>query len=132
MRYPRLFFKNEELVYHVISRTALSGYALADQDKSLLLRLITQLSQVYFFDVLAFCIMGNHFHLMVRNSKEQNFTDEEILNRLFNYYPKFRKDPDHWRPFFQSQIPLWRKKLANISEFIKDLKQRFSRVYNRN
>ena len=94
MRYPRLFFKNEELVYHVMSRTALSGYVLTDHEKSFLLRLITQLSQVYFFDILAFCIMGNHFHLMVRNRKEHHFSDEEILNRLYNYYPKFRKKPE--------------------------------------
>ena len=131
MRYPRLFFKNEELVYHVMSRTALPGYVLTDHDKSLLLRLITQLSKVYFFDILAFCIMGNHFHLMVRNRKEHHFSDEEILNRLYNYYPKFRKDPDHWRPIFKSEIPFWRTKLSNISEFIKDVKQRFSRIYNR-
>jgi len=68
---------------------------------------------------------------MVRNRKEQHFNDEEILNRLYNYYPKFRKKPDYWRPIFQSEIPFWREKLSNISEFIKDLKQRFSRVYNR-
>jgi len=68
---------------------------------------------------------------MVRNRKEQHFSDEEILNRLYNYYPKFRKDPDHWRPIFKSEISFWREKLSNISEFVKDLKQRFSRVYNR-
>ena len=131
MRYPRLFLKNEELVYHVMSRTALPGYVLTEKEKSFLLRLITQLSQIYFFDILAFCIMGNHFHLMVRNRKNDLFSDKEILNRLYNYYPKFRKNPDYWRPIFQSEIPFWREKLSNISEFIKDLKQRFSRVYNR-
>ena len=118
MRYPRLFLKNEELVYHVLSRTALPGYVLTDKEKSFLLRLLTQLSQVYFFDILAFCIMGNHFHLMVRNRKEHHFSDEEILNRLYNYYPKFRKNPTYWRPIFQSEIPFWRGKLSNISEFI--------------
>ena len=131
MRNPRLFFKDEELVYHVMSRTALPGYVLNNNEKSFLLKLITQLSQVYFFDVLAFCIMGNHFHLMIRNRKEHHFSDEEILNRLYNYYPKFRKKPDYWRPVFQSEISFWRDKLASISEFIKDLKQRFSRVYNK-
>ena len=104
MRNPRLFFKDEELVYHVMSRTALPGYVLNNNEKSFLLKLITQLSQVYFFDVLAFCIMGNHFHLMIRNRKEHHFSDEEILNRLYNYYPKFRKKPDYWRPVFQSEI----------------------------
>ena len=132
MRIPRVFFKKEELVYHVMSRTALPGYVLSDKEKSLMLRLITQLSQTYFFDVLGFCIMGNHFHLMIRNRKEKNFSDEEILNRLYNYYPKYRKDPDHWRPIFKEEIPFWREKLSSISEFIKDLKQRFSRIYNRN
>ena len=131
MRYPRLFIKERESVYHIISRTALDGYILTPKDKDYLLHLIYQLSNFYFMDVLAFCIMGNHFHLMVRNRFDTNFEDEEILSRLYNYYPKFRKKPKLWRGFFQKKIPFWRNKMSNLSEFAKDLKQRFSRYYNK-
>ena len=130
MRQSRIFIKDKELVYHIISRTALDGYVLEKENKDYLLNLIYQLSNFYFMDVIAFCIMGNHFHLMVRNRFEKNFKDEEILNRLYNYYPKFRKKPKYWRRVFQLQLPFWREKLASISEFTKDLKQRFSRYYN--
>ena len=75
MRQSRIFIKDKELVYHIISRTALDGYVLEKENKDYLLNLIYQLSNFYFMDVIAFCIMGNHFHLMVRNRFEKNFKD---------------------------------------------------------
>lgn len=53
-------------VYHVISRVALDGFVLGDVEKEYLLKLIKDLSSVYFVEVLGFCLMGNHFHLLVR------------------------------------------------------------------
>jgi len=131
MRQPRFFIQEKELVYHLVSKTSLDGFVLNEDEKNTFLHLLYQLSNFYFIDVLAFCIMGNHFHIIVRNKLEHQFDDEEILSRLYNYYPKFRKKPQFWRGVFQTQLPFWRKKLASISEFCKDLKQRFSRIYNK-
>ena len=60
-RIARLIVKEEEAVYHVMSRTALDGYVMGDVEKDFLLHLIKRLSRVYFAEVLGFCLMGNHY-----------------------------------------------------------------------
>jgi len=54
-----MLITGEPTAYHVMSRTALDGYVLGDVEKEHLLRLIKQMSAVYFVEVLGFCIMGN-------------------------------------------------------------------------
>ena len=65
-RIARLVVKGEPAVYHVMSRTALDGFVMGHVEKDYLCDLIRKLSMVYFSEVLGFCIMGNHFHLVVR------------------------------------------------------------------
>ncbi len=77
-RIPRLTMTGEPAVYHVISRTALDGFVLGDVEKEYFLTLIQQLSAVYFIEVLGYCLMGNHFHLLVRILPETAFSDAEI------------------------------------------------------
>lgn len=65
-RIARIVIKDEPAVYHVMSRTALDGFVLGDVEKEYLVELIKKLCKVYFAEVLGFCVMGNHFHLLVR------------------------------------------------------------------
>ena len=53
-RIARLVVKEEEAVYHVISRTALDGYVLGDVEKDFLLQHIRWLAKGYFAEVLGF------------------------------------------------------------------------------
>ena len=85
-RIPRLTMAGEPAVYHIISRTALDGFVFGDAEKEYLLSLIQQLSAVYFSEVLGFCLMGNHFHLLVRMHPETAFSDDEIRSRFQRYY----------------------------------------------
>ena len=85
-RIPRLTVAGEPAVYHVISRTALDGFVLGDVEKEYLLSLIQWLSSVYFVEVLGFCLMGNHFHLLVRIQPETAFSDADIQTRFQRYY----------------------------------------------
>ncbi|SPD75026.1 conserved hypothetical protein [uncultured Desulfobacterium sp.] len=64
-RIARMVVKGEPAVYHVRSRTALDGYVIGDIEKDFLLKLIRQISAIYFVEVFGFCLMGNHFHLLV-------------------------------------------------------------------
>jgi len=80
-RTPRLLRSDEPSVYHVISRTALEGFPLGDVEKDFMLELIRRYAAFYFVEILGFCLMGNHFHLMVRVFPESEFTDEDIRKR---------------------------------------------------
>ncbi|OAG28370.1 transposase [Thermodesulfatator autotrophicus] len=126
-RIPRFFMKDPRAAYHVISRTALPGHnVLGSEEKNHLLHLIRWLSQVYFVEVYGFAIMGNHFHLLCRMLPEDQFSDEEVKRRIKLYYGEKRKIF-----FYEELIKKWRARLGNLSRYVQDIKQRFSRWYNR-
>ena len=126
-RIGRLKIKGEEAVYHVMSRTALDGFVLGDVEKEFLLKLIKRLSRVYFAEVLGFCIMGNHFHLLVRMYAGEDYYDEEIKRRYKLYYGEESKAEVN----DEEMMGLLREKWGNLSEYMKEIKQGFSRFYNR-
>ena len=123
-RTSRLLIPDQATVYHVMSRTALEGLPLGDAEKDYLTTLIKQLSRLYFTDILGFCCMGNHFHLLVRMLPEDNFSDVELQQRHELFFGEEKR-------FSEGHIPFYRLKYASLSELIKELKQSFSRWYNR-
>lgn len=124
-RIPRLVVKGNEAIYHVISRTALEGFVISDVEKNYLLGLIKRLSSVFLTDVFGFCIMGNHFHLLVKMQNAEDYNDVEIRERVKLYYQDKNKE------IMDGQIPFYREKLSSLSEYVKDIKQRFARYYNK-
>ena len=123
-RTSRLIISNEKAVYHVMSRTALDGFPLKDVEKDFMLDLIKRFSALYFTEILGFCLMGNHFHLLVKMIPEDQFTDEEIQNRAEAFYGDSRV-------FSKGQFPYFREKLSSLSEFVREIKVGFARYYNR-
>ena len=123
-RTSRMIIDGEKAVYHVMSRTALDGFPLKDVEKDFMLDLIKKFSVLYFTEILGFCLMGNHFHLLVKMIPEHRFTDEEIQQRFEALYGKSRA-------FSKGQIPYFRQKLSSLSEFMREIKVGFARYYNR-
>jgi REP element-mobilizing transposase RayT len=115
---------DETTVYHVMSRTALDGFPLGDIEKDFMIDLIKRFSGLYFVKILGVCIMGNHFHLLVKMLPEYKFSDEEIIKRYLNFY-------GDERIFADGLIPSLRLKLSNLSEFMREIKVGFARFYNR-
>ncbi|CAB1059435.1 hypothetical protein D1BOALGB6SA_4197, partial [Olavius sp. associated proteobacterium Delta 1] len=118
-RTSRLIIADQKAVYHVMSRTALDGFPLKDVEKDFMLDLIKSLSSLYFTEILGFCLMGNHFHLLVKIFPENRFTDEEIQKRFETYF-------DDSREFAEGQIPYLREKLSSLSEFMREIKVGFA------
>jgi REP element-mobilizing transposase RayT len=125
-RIARLKMEGEPAVYHVISRTTLEGFVLGDVEKDHLLGVIKRMSVFYFGEVLGFCIMGNHFHLVVRMHPESNYSKEEVRERYDRRYGEERA-----AALDNGQMRELRKKMADLSEYIKEIKQNFSRYYNK-
>ena len=119
-----MIIPDEKTVYHVMSRSALGGYPFGDAEKDELVKILNRFKKLYFTEILGFCIMGNHFHLLVRMFPESYFTDEQIKDR----YVKFYGDGHE---FSELKIPDYRLKWASLSEFVKEIKQSFSRFYNK-
>ena len=123
-RIPRMVIGDETTVYHVMSRTALDGFPLGDIEKDFMLDLIKRYSTLYFVKILGFCLMGNHFHLLVKMLPEYKFTDGDIKKRYVGFYGNDRAVAD-------GQIPSLRAKLSSLSEFVREIKVGFARYYNK-
>ncbi|MBI5016136.1 MAG: hypothetical protein HZB55_11720 [Deltaproteobacteria bacterium] len=125
-RVPRLLLRGESATYHVVSRSSLPGLPLGDVEKDVLLSLLRRLSRIYFAEVLGFCLMGNHAHVVVRMHTGEDLDDDEIRRRF-----RLARSRESAPELLDGQIPFFREKWASLSEFVKDLKQSFSRWYNR-
>ncbi len=123
-RIPRLINEAEPTVYHVMSRTALDGFPLGDVEKDFLLDLIKKTSKLYFVEILGFTILDNHFHGLVRMHPENGFSDVEIRRRLDAFYQGDKV-------VNETVIAKYRGKLSSLSEFVKEIKQGFTRFYNK-
>ena len=123
-RTQRLIINDETAVYHVMSRTALTGFPLEDVEKDFMLDLIRRYSALYLTEILGFCLMGNQFHILVKMFPEHKYTDEEIKKRYAAFYGDKRE-------LYEGQIPSLREKFSNLSEFVREIKVGFTRYYNK-
>ena len=67
--------------------------------------------------------MGNHFHLLIQMLPEHYFKDEEIRERCKAHYGEDFE-------VFDEQISYYRSKLSSLANYMKEIKQAFSRYYN--
>jgi len=102
----------------------LSGFPLEAAEKDYLLGLIQRLSSFYFVDVLGFCVMSNHFHLVTRMYPGDHFSDDQIQDRLEQWFPEGRE-------ISEQSISTFRDRWSSLAKFIKDIKQGFTRYYNK-
>jgi REP element-mobilizing transposase RayT len=123
-RTPRMMVTGEPTAYHIISRTALDGYVLGDVEKEFFVKLLKKQAAVYFAEIIGYCVMGNHFHLLVRMLSGNSFSDEDIIKRYQGIYGQEALLP-------QERIGYYREKWSSLSEFVKELKLGMSRLYNK-
>jgi hypothetical protein len=123
-RTPRVLITGDPTAYHVMFRTALDGYHLSDVEKEHFVTVVKQVSKLYFVEVLEFTCMGNHFHILVRMRSEMDYLDAELKKRLADFYGEKRV-------FGDGQLPSIRRKMASLSEYVREIKMRFARFYNK-
>ncbi len=124
-RMQRMQIVDEPTVYHVINRTALPGLPMGEEEKAFLLQMLQRLVNKYFIEIFGFCFMGNHFHLLLRTRPETDIPDALLAERLRLLLGDSAPDPH------SPQGIRLRSKLVSINPFIQELKQAFSRFYNK-
>ena len=122
-RTRRLVNGEEKTAYHIMSRTALDGFPFGDAEKDELVKIIKRFSKLFFVEVFGFCIMGNHFHLLIQMFPEHYYKDEEIRKRCRAHYGEDFEIADQ-------QISAYRAKLSSLANYMKEIKQAFSWYYN--
>ena len=129
-------------LYHVMTRTVNGELLFKDREKEILRKMIRQVADFCGVEVLTYCIMSNHFHVLVRVPDAPAVSDRELMRRYKVLYPKPTKYQEASVEIMEAQLKVGgeeaeaiRRKLlarmSDVSEFMKSVKQRFSVWYNR-
>jgi putative transposase len=133
----RYLVKGQRAAYHVMSRTACGQYLFDDEAKGVFLKLLRKQAAFCGVDVLAYCVMGNHFHLLVTVPEAREISDTELLRRYRSLYDAERCPPSSPNPDVLAKLletdgeagqALRERILArmhDLSVFMRELKQRF-------
>jgi len=138
MRTARIKLVEQAAVYHCISRVVGGQHLLDELGREQLTQILFSLSRFCGLEIITYCMMGNHFHLLLRVPLRQEVSDAELLQRLEGFYGKKGALPVLAREALEQRgsiDPALRQSLlermGDVSAFMKEFKQRFSRWYNR-
>lgn len=141
MRSNRLKVFGSVGVYHCMTRTVNGERLFADREKEILRKMIWQVADFCGVEVLTYCIMSNHFHVLVRVPEPGAILDGELMRRYKVLYPKPTKYQEASIKVLEQQLATGgdeaesvRQRLlvrmGDISEYMKTVKQRFSIWFN--
>jgi putative transposase len=127
----RLKVTDGEGWYHVYSRAACERgvYPLENElCRRHFITLLKYYSRAYFCDIAAFCIMGNHYHLVVKFDVSRKLTQEALWQRALMLYPRSKKYLKQWD---QKKWQVFEERLFNLSEFMRNIQSAFAVWYNK-
>jgi REP element-mobilizing transposase RayT len=140
---PFLFDHSQAGVFHVVNRIYDRKMLLDPVGKDFFLGVIRAYEAVCGVEVLTFCLMDNHFHLLVRVPHRPEGFDlpfEVVVARLekalgVESAKLMHKQLDFWRTTKNdAALEDWRRRqeerMFSLSEFMKAIQLRFSRWYN--
>ena len=130
-RMRRLKVVDGEGWYHVYSRAACEKdvYPLEKElCRRQFITLIKYYSRAYFCDIAAFCVMGNHYHLVLKFEVPCKLTPEELWRRALMLYPHSRKYLKVWN---KNKWDVLEARLFNLSEFMRNIQSAFAIWYNK-
>ncbi len=122
-RKRRLKYHGDNVYYHIISRTVGQEFLLNEKEKDHLMNLFYNFSSLYFVKMIGYCIMDNHFHLIVKSENWRDYSEEDINSRL-KVITEGKKITEVRKAQLLDQY-------SDISEYMKSIKQTFSRWYNK-
>ncbi|MGB0415815.1 MAG: transposase, partial [Coraliomargarita sp.] len=143
MRSRRTKVQGAAAVYHCMTRVVNGEMLFRDREKEMLRKMIWQVADFCGVEILTYCVMSNHFHVLVRVPESVKVDDAELMRRYKVLYPKPTKYQAESVKVLTDQLEqdaeeaeVFRNRLlarmGDVSEYMKALKQRFSVWYNRN
>ena len=139
----------ESYCYHVMSRTCGGEVFFDEVEKEALRRVIWRMAEFCGIKVVTYCLMGNHFHLLAevphRESWLQRFEgplgEAKLLEHLRILYSKtyvglLNDELADLRQrgleiLAQQKVEALKKRCCDLSLFVKEVKERFSRWFNK-
>ncbi len=134
--------------YHVVSRCVRRAFLCgADGDRCFehrrqwIVKRLALLSQVFAIDIVAYAVMSNHFHLVLRLAPQriESWSDAEVINRwsavygvpALVYESRDSDAPDAVKEAAGEMLHVRRQRLGSLSWFMKCLNEPIARRANR-
>ncbi len=139
----------ESYCYHVMSRTCGGEIWFDDVEREALRRIIWRMAEFSGIKIVTYCLMGNHFHLLAevphRRTWLERFDGPDGEAKLFQHlsilYSKtylglLRDELADLRQrgmaiLADQKIDALKKRFCDLSLFVKEIKERFSRWFNK-
>ena len=138
--------KGKPAIYHCISRVVDRRFVLGDEEREQFVSYMRSYEQFCAVRVLTFCVMSNHFHILLEvpatpEERGADWSDEKLLHHLSGLYSKqqmgaLRWELEHYRKQnntagAEAFRERYFRRMWDLSQFMKTLKQRFTRWFNR-
>ena len=133
----------EQGSYHIITKTVFDDDMkryFTDNEKEYFLKLLMRLSRGFYVKIHSFSIMSNHYHLLANEESDKclKASGDELLKRYKTIYGKDKLPPSGSQnpdgsidPDDDAGIQRLRNRLGDISRFVQELNQSFTRFYNK-
>jgi len=129
------------VAYHCLSRVVDRRMVLGEAEKEKFRSIMRSVEAFSGVRILTYAILSNHFHILVQVPRRKVLSDETLLRRLGYLYDKsyvreIRKQLEaHRAEGREDRADRLREKylrrMVDLSEFMKTLKQRFTQWFNR-
>lgn len=126
MGYSNDRFQEPDSVHHLVSRIAHKVFFLKDDERNDFLGMMYRSAEFCGIKLIGWCIMTNHFHILVYLPFPEVLSDEEVIRRY--HVLKGEHAPEPKEP---EEFAALRSRMYDIGEFMKILKQWFTQEYNR-
>ena len=141
--------------FHVMSRTVNGEFLFGPTEKEAFRRMMRRMAQFAGVEIFTYVVMDNHFHILVKVpdrakwvkrfedkvGEDSGAGEERLLTHLSTVYSKaflrqLRNELKSLREremeeAAQALLGRFKKRFCDISLFVKELKERFSRWFNK-
>jgi len=126
-------------LYHVTSRVVDKRILFGEKERARFLKLAKGYAVFGGMDLVSWCLMGNHFHLMVRVRAEDamKLGDEEVLERCSHIYEGWKMEQlraNHalcvTNASRKQLLDPYRERMGSLPEYVGQVKKSFTRWYN--
>ena len=131
-------------IYHCVSRVVDRRKILGPEEKEHFVKLMRLYERLYGLRVVTYCVMDNHFHILVEVPKRPEAAhlpaDEALVALVgetkgkeeafwLNYWlTRWRQEGNH--AAVEAERERWFRQMWDVSQFMKVLKQRFTQWFN--
>jgi putative transposase len=126
--------------YHVMNRVIGKEFLFAEECKERFVQIMREVEAFSGVQVLTYCVMDNHFHLLLKVHDPKPLSDVELLGRYERYVARitFLHFKERWDRYVEKKNELGlnmlrerlMRRMNDLSAFMQELKQRFTEWFN--